>query len=423
MDLDGDGRVGVAVPARRRCGTASGDPRPPLLFPRSRATLHRMRTFALVTLLVSASAFAQAPADAYVPAPASEIPGYSPTRFPCRTVQGWRTVDGGVQAVDRKHPDNDGDAMTFVVCQGKPDLDALSLRELALLRNTIYARYGWAGFRKRWLREHFEKQPWYRPDPNFTAARLSEVDRQNVQLIAQTELSWRYTDLENARDRLLADADKWWGDLPSYTDADGKRVYACSLDGYTGTHYDDSHRFLPWVSKFNEAAERSKDCRHHRQQLSGRALSREVNTASPPDPDKLGPQDLIELGLLSRAMGEFAVDDGEREQLTTSLDEVLPVKELRQLSLRDLRILRNTIFARRGRPFKSKVLQKHFSQMPWYTADKTYTDARLTANDRRNIDLIRAVEEEFGGPLQDSDFKVANPSDSKDIIPAGYGAA
>jgi hypothetical protein len=87
------------------------------------------------------------------------------------------------------------------------------------------------------------------------------------------------------------------------------------------------------------------------------------------------------------------------------------VGELRQLSLRDLRVLRNTIYARRGRPFKSKVLQAHFSAMSWYQKDDTYTDARLTANDKRNIDLIRAVEDEFGGPLKDEDWLIDPATD------------
>jgi len=176
------------------------------------------------------------------------------------------------------------------------ELEDKSLRELSLLRNTIFARYGWSGFRKPWVREHFQKQPWYKPDPRFTE-------------------------------------------------------------------------------------------------------------------DKLSPEARIELGLISRALGQYASDEGSRDKASASLDRVLSVGELRQLSLRDLRLLRNTIYARRGRPFKSKVLQAHFSAMSWYRKDEAYTDARLTANDKRNIDLIRAVENEFGGPLQDEDWLVDPATD------------
>ena len=55
--------------------------------------------------------------------------------------------------------------------------------------------------------------------------------------------------------------------------------------------------------------------------------------------------------------------------------------------------------------------------MPWYKADKGYSDARLTATDKRNIALITQVEKEFGGALKDQDFRVANPSQAGDVNP------
>jgi hypothetical protein len=381
-----------------------------------------MRVLVLATTLaLSGTALAEEPAAAYVPAPAKDIPGYSESLFPCKAYVGWWREDGTIQEVDRKHPE-DENTSTIVKCSGAPRLESLTLRELSLLRNTIYARYGWAGFRKSWLREHFQKQPWYKPDPNFSTVRLSPVDSQNVRLIAQVELSWSYADLERARDKLLASAGKWWGDVPSYTDPEGKVVLACDRTrDYKDSLRDNRGARVSW-EQFRQDIEKSMDCRLHQKELTGAGLRREVNTPAAPDLGKLRAEDRIELGLISRAMGEFAMDEGQREQLTTSLDSVLSVTELRQLSLRDLRILRNSIFARRGRPFKSKVLQKHFEHMPWYKADKAYTDARLTANDKRNIELIRSVEEEFGGALKDSDFKIDSPSKAQDA-PNAYVAA
>ena len=42
------------------------------------------------------------------------------------------------------------------------DLIGRSLRELSLMRNTIYARAG-NKFRKKWLNDYFSAQPWYHP--------------------------------------------------------------------------------------------------------------------------------------------------------------------------------------------------------------------------------------------------------------------
>ena len=106
-----------------------------------------------------------------------------------------------------------------------------------------------------------------------------------------------------------------------------------------------------------------------------------------------------ELGLIQRAMGFFALDGDDHLADPTALDKLLKVDDLRQLSGRDLRILRNTLYARRGRPFKSPVLRDYFADKDWYHADPGYTDARLTKNDQRNIELIKSVEEELGGPI------------------------
>ena len=88
------------------------------------------------------------------------------------------------------------------------------------------------------------------------------------------------------------------------------------------------------------------------------------------------------------------------------LDSLLSANQLATLSLRDMRMLRNTIYARRGRPFKSVLLQSYFAGMDWYTPDDAYSDAKLTAIDRKNIRLIQSVEKANGGPLSDYEHKV-----------------
>src|SRR5262249_57990243 len=100
-----------------------------------------------------------------------------------------------------------------------------------------------------------------------------------------------------------------------------------------------------------------------------------------------------------------------RQKTAASLDRVLLPQELRTLSLRDLRLLRNTIYAKKGRTFKSEVLRDHFSRMSWYKVDSNYSDKLLSANDVRNIALIKSVENEFGGPLSDEDWLIEPASD------------
>ena len=71
---------------------------------------------------------------------------------------------------------------------------------------------------------------------------------------------------------------------------------------------------------------------------------------------------------------------------------LLDVERLVAQSDADLRLLRNTIFARHGRPFVSPELGEHFASKSWYTPDPEFTPDRLTDVDHQNADLIRDIE-------------------------------
>jgi hypothetical protein len=298
--------------------------------------------------------------EPYTPAPADKVPNYFAQPMPCK--------------IERR-------ARAFVECDGKL-LESKSLRELSILRNTIYARYGWDGYRKPWLRAYFHAQPWFKPNPKFSYKQLSDVDRKNAHFIAVSEQSLTDVELTEMRNDILARAGKVWTEKPEWTLKSGKTVTQCSRPkGADDSDEDESHypacRYakMPWYK---------------------------------PDPNfstaKLSDDDKIELGLLARAMGQFALDDESRGKSESSLERTLKLEEVRQLSLRDLRLLRNTIYARRGRTFKSEILRDHFTGMEWYKPRPDYTDKLLTANDVRNIALIHSVENEFGGPLSDEDW-------------------
>ena len=72
---------------------------------------------------------------------------------------------------------------------------------------------------------------------------------------------------------------------------------------------------------------------------------------------------------------------------------VLTKEDLAEKNLYELRLLRNEIFARRGYKFKSKDLQKHFSQFKWYEPKHTDVNNELSAIDKQNINLILSLEE------------------------------
>jgi len=62
------------------------------------------------------------------------------------------------------------------------DLRGYSNWQLTLMRNEIYARHG-RPFQNSYIRSHFLKQSWYRPDANYRESRLSRLERENAEYI------------------------------------------------------------------------------------------------------------------------------------------------------------------------------------------------------------------------------------------------
>lgn len=66
------------------------------------------------------------------------------------------------------------------------ELEPFSERELALMRNQIFARHGYV-FNAEELDTHFRAESWYKPDPKFKPERLSKTEKKNVELLRQAE--------------------------------------------------------------------------------------------------------------------------------------------------------------------------------------------------------------------------------------------
>lgn len=208
------------------------------------------------------------------------------------------------------------------------DLKDRTLRELSLMRNTIYARAG-NRFRRPWLNAHFTAQDWYEPRDEMDMSKISELDKANAKLIAEHDAAITKEHLEASRDALLK-----------------RRVAA-----------------------------------------------------------KATPEDEVELSLLSQRLGKWLGGD-EREPTPledpNKLDELLTVEQLSTLSRRDLRILRNTVYARHGKKFESEVVRGYFEAAEWYEPRDFYVDDKLTGIDHKNIAIIRSVEDSLGGPLHEN---------------------
>jgi hypothetical protein len=71
------------------------------------------------------------------------------------------------------------------------------------------------------------------------------------------------------------------------------------------------------------------------------------------------------------------------------------------LNKNELRLLRNTIYAKYGYIFNSPDLQRHFSQFSWYNGTKRNVDSELTVSDRENIRIIQNIEANYPESLDE----------------------
>lgn len=226
----------------------------------------------------------------------------------------------------------DGRSLYYARALTEADLSGRTLRDLALMRNTVYARAGHT-FRKAWLRDHFTAMPWYRALPADDASKITDVDRANVKLIAARENAVPHEELVARRTALQA------MEAPNAAEQVELRLLNEQLGGTGG----------------------------------GPAGAGQGMVSPLEDPSQL--------------------------------DRLLSLDDLNDLSQRDLRILRNTVYARHGREFKSDTLISWFNDKDWYKPDPTFTDARLTEIDRKNVKLIRSVEDSLGGPMSEHEQK------------------
>jgi hypothetical protein len=68
---------------------------------------------------------------------------------------------------------------------------------------------------------------------------------------------------------------------------------------------------------------------------------------------------------------------------------------LHGLSLHELRLLRNEVYARHGRMFRAEWLQQYFFFQPWYAPDENFKDEELSGNDKLNVETIVKYENQI----------------------------
>jgi hypothetical protein len=239
------------------------------------------------------------------------------------------------------------------------NIRSYSPAELTILIAEIEAIHGKTFPDEEWLQKYFDERYWYKRSPNYAPAVLSEIERKNLERLFAQKSEGRNTaisigDMENFQNVLLTE-DKLKG-----LSLMELRMIRNEFWARRGRKFD-----TPGIRQYFAWRDWYKPAKNQKTVKLNKIEEQNVKTIE-------------------------SYEAKIREKLST---EVLTEDALGELFAEDLRILRNEIYARRGRVFKDKELQKYFESTEWYKANPDFKDDMLVEIEFKNLAAIKLAEE------------------------------
>src|SRR5215207_3539152 len=222
----------------------------------------------------------------------------------------------------------------------REEVAALELWDLRLLRGVVFGRHGRV-FKDRDIQNFLKDQPWYKPDPAFTNAMLNQTERANLDLIRE---------LEAEKHEFIEPGDlRWWQaremteeNLGTHSAAEWL-ILRAEVEAVRGKRFESD----PWLQQYFEERYWYKSDPSY----DARSLT------------KIERANLSVIDAAQRKQRHAAVSPGDMEHFEKRL---VTEDLLKGLSLHELRLLRNEVYARRGRQFRTEWLSQYFYSQPWY---------------------------------------------------------
>ena len=253
------------------------------------------------------------------------------------------------------------------------DLSALTLYDLKFVRGIVFGKHGRV-FKDPDIKRYLQSRDWYKPDAEFKNSSLNETERQNLDVIRLTEAAQHET-VEPGDMRLYQNKALTRRKLGTHTNAEWT-VLAAEVEAIHGKRFDDD----PWLQQYFDERYWYQPAEHY-------------------NPKGLSAIELKNLQLIDtirRQQRKVAIAPGDMELFE---NKVVSEAMLRGLSLHELRLLRNEIYARHGRVFKTLWLQQYFGGQAWYDPNEEFKDEELTGADKTNVETIVAYENKLHNQL------------------------
>ena len=245
-------------------------------------------------------------------------------------------------------------------------IQPLELQDLKMLRGIVFGRHGRI-FKDSDIKAYLQEQSWFKPNADFKNSMLNNTERRNLDVIRIAEAS--------KHDTIQPGDMRYWVDRPITAKKLGKHsgaewtVLLAEVEAIHGKQFEDN----PWLQQYFD--------------------ERYWYTSSDKyDPKRLSVNERKNLEILSTAQKrqrKVALLPGDMELFER---KTISESMLQGLSLHELRLLRNEVYARHGRQFRAEWLQQYFFGQPWYTPDENFKDEELSGSDKLNVETIVRYE-------------------------------
>ncbi len=255
----------------------------------------------------------------------------------------------------------------------KNQMAALPLEDIQLVRGIIFGRHGRV-FKDLTIKAYLNERPWYHANPDFQNSMLNDVERENLDVVRDAEAGKHEFvqpgDMRYWRTRALPRKK-----LGQHSTAEWL-VLRSEIEAVHGKRFDDQ----PWLQQYFEERYWYKPSdRYDSQRLS-----------------QLERNNLQTITAATSRQRKLALSPGDMELFENKL---ISERLLKGLSLHELRLLRNEVYARHGRAFRAGWLQQYFWSQPWYEQKDDFKDEEVSGSDKANVETIVKYENKIHDEL------------------------
>ena len=261
----------------------------------------------------------------------------------------------------------DWESFNFAVRTIAPaDIGTLSIVDLKLVRGIVFGKHGRV-FKDPEIRRFLESRTWYKAAPDFDNSKLNDTERKNLDVIRDAEAR-KHLQVEPGDMRFYKTRTLTIKKLGNHTPAEWT-VLAAEVEAIHGKRFEDT----AWLQQY----------------FDERYWYRAVDRYDPKSLSEVERKNLALIESVRKKQRRVALSPGDMELFENKL---ISEAMLRGVSLHELRLLRNEIYARHGRIFRTDWLSQYFFSQPWYGPKEDFKDEEISGNEKTNIETIVKYE-------------------------------